>query len=438
MKKTALILLFLLIVPSLSMGETISLDEAIKRAIDKNPAILALKAQVDSGKSAMLAEKARRYGEIILNGSITHTSDEVLVRPMTHDIMSGGFANMPFDDLNTMWSIGYRLPVYTGGALKSAYRAAALGMNARESELARTISIISYQVAEAYMGILGANEQITAWKTYIKTLKSLEKHIKLNVRQGKSAPVDILKVEYEIKGACLTIENLKRQKTILYAGLYALTGEPENGKSYELELVPFESFNIKLNLPQIEKLEKAALKNRHDLKAMRHFAGVQDMKVKGAKAGRLPQITLDTRVSGARGLNLGYDDQYWSVSASFSIPIFDFGKRRHNIEKNLHDAAAAKQRAKELELMIKKEVRSAVSNVRLAQKEIETHKSALALAKEVSRIEQLKYDNGRGNIDDLLQAKARQKLSEARLVKSRYDLLVALKNLRKTIEGDIK
>jgi len=50
----------------------------------------------------------------------------------------------------------------------------------------------------------------------------------------------------------------------------------------------------------------------------------------------------------------------------------------------------------------------------------------------------LKYDNGRGNIDDLLQAKAKQKLSEARLVKSRYDLLVALKNLRKTIEGDIK
>ena len=107
------------------------------------------------------------------------------------------------------------------------------------------------------------------------------------------------------------------------------------------------------------------------------------------------------------------------------------------MRRALHQASAARKRVTEVELRVRREVRSAVANVRLAEQAVENNRAALELAAEVSRIEQLKYNNGRGNIDDLLRARAQHKLSEAELVKARYDLLVALKNLKKTIEGEI-
>ncbi len=436
MKKLCMLLCLWLLVPAVAPAQPLTLDEAVRRAIDRNPVLQALRETTVSEQSNVGVQKARRFGEVLLNGGLVHNSDEVLVRPMTKDLLQNGFAGLPFDDTSGYWSLVYRLPLYTGGALTENARAARSGMEAKKNELAAAVAAVTYQVAEAYIGLLSVQEQARAWHTYRKALKTLEENIRFGLENGKYARVDLLKVRYEIKNVDLKLEMLKTQEVTGTASLMALMGESERGSPpMELQPVPFEERAVKL--PDIDTLVRKALENRNDLKSARRQAEAQEIKVKVARAERYPQINLDARLDGADGFNVGYDDQYWAVSANLSVPLLDFGRRRHAVRRALHQASAARKRVTEVELRVRREVRSAVANVQLAEQAVENNRAALDLAAEVSRIEQLKYDHGRGNIDDLLRARAQYKLSEAELVKARYDLLVALKNLKKTIEGEL-
>ena len=436
MKKLPLMLCLLFLMPAGALAQPLTLDEAVQRAMDANPGLQALRETAGSEQSNVGVQQSRRFGEVLLNGGLVHNSDEVLVRPMTKELLQNGFAGLPFDDTSGYWSLVYRLPLYTGGALTENARAARSAMAARKSELAAAVAAIAYQVAEAYIGLLSVQDQSRAWLTYRKALTTLEDNIRFGLENGKYARVDLLKVRYEIKKVDLKLETLRAQEVTGTAGLMALMGVSRQSlAAIELQPVPFEERSIEL--PDTGALVQAALGNRHDLKSARQQAESQEIKVKVARADRYPQINLDARLDGADGFNIGYDDQYWAVSAHLSVPLLDFGRRRHAVRRALHQASAARNRVTEVELRVRREVRSAVAGVRLAERAVESNRAALALAAEVSRIEQLKYDNGRGNIDDLLRARAQHKLSEAELVKARYDLLVALKNLKRTIEGEI-
>jgi len=436
MRKLLITGCLLLLIPAAASAQPLTLDQAVRQAISQNPGIQALRETTGSEQSNVGVQKSRRFGEVLLNGGLIHNSDEVLVRPMTKDLLQQGFLGLPFDDTSAFWSLEYHLPLYTGGALKGNAQAARSGMEAKKSELASTIAAVTYQVAEAYIGLLSVQEQARAWETYRQALVSLKDNIRFGLENGKYARVDLLKVKYELKNVDLRLETLKSLQITGTATLVALMGVSRRTMAqYELQQVPFEERAVKL--PDTETLVQDALENRHDLKAARRQALAQEIRVKVARADRYPQVNLDARLNGADGLNIGYDDQYWSVSANLSVPLLDFGRRKHAVRRALHQASAARQRVAEVAFQVRREVRSAVANVRLTEMTVDNNRAALALAAEVSRIEQLKYDNGRGNIDDLLRARAQYKLSEAELVKARYDLLVALKNLKKTIEGEI-
>ncbi len=433
------VLWFLLLAssPGVARAEPLTLAEAVARALENNPGIQALQESAASEQSTVGARKLSRYGEVVLNGGITYNGDEVLFRPMTKELTGRGLPGLPFDDAYLFWSLQYHLPLYTGGALKQGIAGARSGRDARKNELAHTVTTITYQVTEAYLGLLSIQEQVRAWQAYREALTSLREHIRLGVQQGKFAEVDLLKVAYDLQDVDLKLEELEKEHVTGLASLEALMGEAEGPlKPYELIPVEVEPI-LDTHLPETELLVETALRNRHDLKAARHEADAQQRRVKLARAERLPHVAIDARLNGADGLNIDYDDQYWSVTANLSFPLFDFGKRKQEVRRAMHAASAAERHVTALDAEVRRQVFSAVAALRRARKAVETREAALALAREVKRIEQLKYESGRGDIDDLLRAEARARLSEAELVRARYGLILAGKNLRKTIEGEL-
>ncbi|NOY24053.1 MAG: TolC family protein [Acidobacteria bacterium] len=137
-------------------------------------------------------------------------------------------------------------------------------------------------------------------------------------------------------------------------------------------------------------------------------------------------------------LNIDYNDQFWSATVNVSIPVFDMGRRRREVRKALHGMKSAAKQVDEARLQVQSGVIDAVAGINRTSRDVDAAKASLSFAKEVARLEQLKYDNGRGDIDDLLRAKSREKLAETGLIQARTDYFVAVENLRKTVEGDIK
>ncbi|RLE21991.1 MAG: hypothetical protein DRJ08_04775, partial [Acidobacteria bacterium] len=191
-------------------------------------------------------------------------------------------------------------------------------------------------------------------------------------------------------------------------------------------------------IPGISQLTETAVKNRSDLKRMKELETISREHLKIAKAARLPKVTLDAKLNSVNGGNINYNDQFWSATVNVSIPVFDMGRRRREVRKAMHGMKAASHQVDAAKLQIQSEVIDAVAGVNRASQDVNTAKASLSFANEVAKLEQLKYDNGRGDIDDLLRAKSREKLAETGLIQARTDYFVAVENLRKTIEGDIK
>ena len=222
-----------------------------------------------------------------------------------------------------------------------------------------------------------------------------------------------------------------------YATLMALLGETGNqGITYKLLPVDDALFDV-VHRPAADLIESALI-NRGDLKAMEHRAAAQRMNANVVGGSRLPQVSIGGNFSGAHGGNIDFDDTFWSVNATVSLPLFDMGRRNNLTTKANLTARSAELEALNLAATIRAEVTAAVAAVANARSNITTQQTMLELATEVSRLENLRYDTGRGDIDNLLASKSGQSMAEALLADARHNLLITLNNLQLTIEGECR
>jgi outer membrane protein TolC len=88
------------------------------------------------------------------------------------------------------------------------------------------------------------------------------------------------------------------------------------------------------------------------------------------------------------------------------LPLFDGGYISASIREQLAVLAAAQERLGNLELQIRLEVESALSNLQSTEERMESTRTSIAQARESLRIEQQKYELGSGTIVDVLDAQA--------------------------------
>ncbi len=423
---------------SLAAGaQTLTLNQSIQKAYENNPSIQALNESVQSQKENEVAVNRIKFGEVLLNGGVSKRSDANLIRPMTEGLISAGFAAMPFDDELTYWNLDYRVPLFTSGQLKASERIATSNRTVQSYRLNSLKWGIRYNVTSTYTNLLAVERELTAWQAYLDALSSLNNHIRIGVENGKYAQLDQLKVQYEVETARLQIAGLNQRKKALGASFASLIGEnPEKVAGLRLSGVNLDQVPEKI--PSISELTETAVQRRSDLKQVKELKNITQQKLKIAKSARLPKVFLDARLNAVQGGNIDYNDQFWSATVNVSIPVFDMGRRRRVVRKAQHSLKSTGHQVDEVKLNIQSEVIDAVAGVNRSSQDVVTSTASLSLAKEVAKLETLKYDNGRGDIDDLLRAKSREKLAETALIQVRTDYFVAVESLRKTIEGDIK
>ena len=420
-----------------SAGAQLTLEEAIDRAMAANPLVQAMAAGTAADESGVQAEKNRWMGELTAQGGVSLNGDDTLLRPITRDILTSGPANLPFDERYAFWSLDYRLPIYSGGSLGGARESARLTAAASRRNL-HVISLgIRHEVLKTYVDLLSVDARITAWQEELEALDSLVGHIELGREAGKYSRVDVLKTRVEQQNAVARIQTLRMERETGYAALMALLGADEETTT-RYELVPVNVAAADTLLPPVAALVDSALARRSDLHALQDVAAARRADASVVGSSRLPQVTIGGRLSGAHGGTIEFNDTWWSVDATVSMPLLDMGRRKNLTRKADQYARSADLYVRDLAGRIRAEVAAALAVVDNARQNITTQAVTLELAGEVSRLEQLRYDAGRGDIDNLLKSRSGQRVAEADLTRSRHDLLVALNNLQLTIEGECR
>jgi outer membrane protein TolC len=188
-------------------------------------------------------------------------------------------------------------------------------------------------------------------------------------------------------------------------------------------------------VPELETALATAWSDRADYLAARSALEAQAHNVDAARSGRSPTVVLQGSYGGrwAAGPTTGTGDKLddiGRIGLAMEIPIFEGGQINAAVQEQRAHLAAARERLRQLELQIRLEIETALSNVASSRKRIEAVRTSIAQAREGLRIEQQKYELGTGAIVDVLDAQAALLETETTYYRILAELQTALAQLK--------
>ena len=411
----------------ISLSFPITLKQAQELALKNYPKIKELSYLSESKKASAQVVKLQRFGELELFLKATLYDDDYLLTPLSH--LPNPQNPPPFDGKRLIYGVRFRAPLYLGGVLSRREEILTLTSKTLKEIKELTEWNIKFYVSRAYLGYLALSSYEKALKEYIKSLKKLKESTQAGVEVGKLAPVDLLKIDYELEKVEAKLEEIRNRKEYLLTLLETLTGvKISKVETYRVHYKPLE--------PSEGRLYELALKKNSKIEAQKIKLKISISKEKLTKAKYRPKLLLEGVYTQNHGLKTGENEDVAQASLILSYPFFDWNKRKYEILSAKLEKLSQKERLSEEKLKLRREISEAVRSIKTLQANIEVLKKRLRLAKEFERIEELKYLSGKGDIDHLLLAKAKRYLSEAELRSAYYNWEIAVRKLKTLLEEE--
>lgn len=433
----------------------LDLAKCLEIALQNNPEVSAAGWDAKAAESDKQVKQAARWPQVSATGSyFRYQDDQRLVAPtspgaatyFTTDILSG--------------DVILRMPLYAGGRLVNEVRAADLLLQASEHSLARTREELIFNVTSTYYNILSQKHVIESLEFSREVLSQHLERVHNLIDVKKAAKVDALRTEVrlaDLEQQLLVEKNILEIQRRLLANQLGVEAYTPDKLDITGDLASYEADD-----PETDEILERAFLQRHDYSAAVAVLESQAKRVDIARGEKEPQLSLEATYGGRWGLGgsgepvaassraIGSDTAgnitsvrttpisggnslttTWGTQAPLSqrytqtsveaadnfedvgrvgvlleVPLFEGGRLKSQISRERARLNAARQRLRSMELRIRLEVETAILNKTSAQDRVEVSKKSIAEAEESLRIEQQKYDFGKGTIIDVLDAQA--------------------------------
>ncbi|WP_456324862.1 TolC family protein [Desulfonauticus submarinus] len=337
------------------------------------------------------------------------------------------------------------LPIFLGGRRIYNYKASKLIKDISVDRYFFTKQELIYNIASTYLKIIETKKAILAVDKNIELLTKQLKDIELSLRVGKVAPVDKMKILVPIANQRAKKKTLEQNILVLQQILKRLIGIDE-GVFIAPDIEEKIDFQFKYKLSDFDKLYSLAKQNRPEFKAAQKQVEVARLNLKKQKSRRLPDLNLSAQYNLRSGSPYDQDgppgaidhEDYWQASLNLEIPIFYGGAIVNNISRARMQLFAAKQKLKDIEFDLKRDIDQAISDVISSKYGMNAANNNKKLALEVLRIERLKYKMGKSTINDVLDAHANLLNAELDYIKYSFKYNISKLYLYKATGYDLE
>ena len=316
-----------------------TLDDCIRHAMENSielkksqVSILSSKEDVEQAKAALLpflnASTNQSFGWRPWNeAGVSTVANGTVVNKVSKTYYNGNYA------VNAQWTL------WNGNRNHNTLKQNKLTAEKAELDSATTANALKEEIANLYVQILYLNEAIAVNKqSYATSLKN-EESGKAQVEVGKMSKADLAQLtaqtkqdEYNIVSAQAETARAKLQ----LKQLLELDGDTE----FDI-YIPEESNDKALaEIPSLQSVYQNALISRPEIASGQLNIESQELGVKIAKAGKLPQISmsggLGTSTTSMNKNSWGYQMKTnFDATAGFtvSVPIFDNRSTKTNVNK---------------------------------------------------------------------------------------------------------
>lgn len=293
-------------------------------------------------------------------GVITESLKDAINQGVTNGIISSDLASLLTQGLSPITSMDWRytlqkrsfgvvgatltLPIYMGGRINIANRAARIALSAASYSLDATKSMLLTELVERYYGVVIARSACAVRQDVVDAIKRHLVDAEAMEEEGIVAHSVVVYAQYKLAEAERDLHDAINKVKVAEAALNTTVG-------IEQSINPIDRIFICNNIHNIDYYTDMAIALNPILCELRHGKQLSEEGVKLARAAMLPEIV-------AMGAGAIYSYQLsnmiprWSIGVGVRIPLFDgLGKEYRYI--------ASKSGVKS----VKEEVENAQSNI---------------------------------------------------------------------------
>ena len=405
-------------------SQALTLAEAVRVALEKNPTVQAADAYTQSVHEGIAEAKAGRLPHLDFSEGFTRGNNPVYVfggllteRQFNAGDFALNFLNTPppLDIFRTQFSAS--LPLYDAGQTGRRIKDAKLSAQGAGESGQRTRQEVIFSVVKAYTDELLAKENVRVAEAAVKAAQSDLERAQARQEQGQGVPSDLLSARVQLAQTQEDLLQTQNAADLAQAALDVAMGLPEDAATTVAPGLKESSFDA----GTLADRQQRALKSRPDVReaslGVERAANGSHM----ARAEFLPKLNAfssweeDNQTFATRGGN------NWTAGVSLNFNLFDGGANRARLAAAHYRQSQAQALAAQMVAAVKLQVREAYLSLATAQQRVEVARQAQSEAEESLRIIQNRYEAGLATITDLLQVETAHTSAQKNYLNAVFD-----------------
>ena len=395
-----------------SYAET--LEEAWTAALNSNHQIKAAQANIDSSQEELNAAQGAYLPQLNVNSSYTQFDET----PSAKTSISGQTAQFAMQqDGSVRAQAMASVPIYTSGRISHSINAAQASLEAMQASEQVSALNLKMQVAQNYIDVLRAQENIAVAQSHVQSLESHQKDVKNLFEQGVVAKNDLLAAEVEV---------LNAKQTVTQAINACDNAKARYNQSLTRQLTAKVELSKKLpEVPQtaLENLNQIALSQRAELTTLNEQINALQEQKQAMNAQLLPQVALNGGYQYQQNRYQAYEG-LWQANVGVDWKLFD-GSTNHKGDALEKQALALQEQREELSGQILLQVRAAWLDTQETKQRLQVAKQAITQADENLKVATERYQQGLATHTEVIQAQDLRTRSHNNLNNATYDLALA-------------
>ena len=320
--------LFVLVFCPLKSQNLLTLEDAIKTALEKNYSVLISRNQMDVARFQNSMANAGMLPSLSLNANLNlaNLNSHQEFHTGTVQDRSGAKSSNLGASVNAVWTVFDGLKMFA--IKKRLEQNERMNMSAFKLQVEETV----YAVILAYYNNVRLGELIKASKQNLTIFEERKKIAKLKMEIGSDSRVDFLMSQTNENRARSDIYQLELQLLSAMTKLNTLMGRPGDS-----DFVTNDSIKINYE-PKLDELKRDILKSNLSVLVSKRHESILESGIKEAGAAKLPFVQLNaaynfTRNSSQAGIVFLNQQSGLNGGLSLNWLLLDAGKSRRLIQE---------------------------------------------------------------------------------------------------------
>ncbi len=396
-------------------GERLSLDEAVRFAIQNNPRVAGAAAQVREARARITQRRAVRLPQLGMDNFIFRQGP----------VIEGGFGGGAPVAPPYRWTVGVFLSqvLFDWGQRSALQRsaereaaAAGLRLNETENNVRLVVSVAFYNVLRAEQLLQVARERREAAAEQLRVSRA-------RFESDVAPRFDVIRSEAELANAEQDVIAAQNDVALAAASLNTALGRDVAAR-VALEFQPEQEVEV-----SFEAAREAAVRSRPQLAALREAIEADRQDVRARRAENRPQIALNSTYRRQNTTGLFGPPQRYDAGLVMTFPFFDSGLTRGRVREAQAVLESTRQALEQARQQVELDVRQAQLDMVEARQRIATAETELRAAREALRVAEVRYRAGVGTNVEVTDAQVAVARAGQNVANARFDYLSAVARL---------